>query len=564
MYGLRPYGTLAYGEPADPADAVTLLVAEAFLEATGTYSVYVATEEFITEAGDEPSRTPFDGTLGQPLRMTRSINGDGFSGFIQTHGEMIIANADGAYDWLPEYYALDGRDQEIRLGVPGEPYKNWLTIFKGTAASLHITEDEFQIDLQDYGYKLDVPLQENTYAGTGGMEGGADLAGKRKPITLGYAGNVTPVLVQANMQLYQIHDGQVQAIPAVYANAVALTPGADHATPAALLAATITSGHYHTCLAAGLFRVNFLLDGNVITADVQGDASGEGFVSTVADIVRRVAAPHLDSADGEPLYELLAWDNDTEADVPFAWDDNDGVEQLLTWEDPVYQTSGLYEPAFARHATEYPYEMGYYFAQDDSSTVADALTRIVGFGAFIGFRRDGKLSIGSIATPNGPPVLRLDRIDIVDIRRERLPSGMSPPAWRWKIGYARNWRVQDSEVAGSVSDARRAFLAEETRFAVAESATIRNDHPFAGEREVGGYYRDAVDARAFGERLLALFSRSSSLYRLTIDERGFALEIGDVIHVTYPRFDLRTGRSLLVVEINEDAAAQRVEIVGWG
>lgn len=564
MYGLRSYGTLAYGESPDPSDAVTLLIAQTYVEASGSYSVYVATEEFITGSADEPANQPFDGTLDQPLRFTRSINRDGFSGFIQASGEMVIGNVDGAYDWLPEYYALDGREQEVRFGVEGEAYKDWVTIFKGTASDYHVDEEAFRIDLQDYGYKLDVPLQERLYAGTDGVEGGADLEGKRKPLAYGFVSNVTPVLLSAATQLYQVHDGVVHAIPDVYANGVALTVGADHPTAEALLAATIAGGHFHTCIAAGLFRINYLLDGNVVTADVEGDASGDGFVATVAGIVRRIASPHLDSADGEPLYELLAWDNDTEADALIAWDDEDGDEQTLTWEDPVYQTSGLYEPAFAQHAQAYPYEIGFYYSQDDTSSVADALTQVVGFGGYIGFRRNGKLTIGSVEAPAGPPVLRLDRIDVLDIRREKLPSGLSPPPWRWKVAYGRNWRVQDSEVAGSVSDARRAFLAEEVRVAVSESAGVRNDHPFAAEREIGGYFRHAVDARLVGSRLLALFSRSASLYRLTIDERGFALEIGDVIHLTYPRFDLRNGRSLLVVEITEDAAQQTVEIVGWG
>ncbi|MDX3973306.1 hypothetical protein [Shinella sp.] len=563
MFGIRPFGPLPFGAAPVAADAPTIVIAEAQVVITGEYSVYVSTREFITGSTDEPARQPFDGTLEQPLRFQRSINGDGFSGFIQGQGSMVIDNVDGAYDFLPQFYALDGRDQEVRFGVEGEPYRNWITIFAGTASDFHVDEDSFSVDLQDYGYKFDVPLQSNTYAGTGGVEGGTDLVGKRKPLAYGYVSNGTPVLVSASVQLYQVHDGSLHAIAAVYANGVALTFGADHPDAASLLSATVGDGYFDTCLAAGLFRIDFLLDGDVITADIEGDAADGAFVSTVSGIVRRIASRFLQTSS-EPVYELLAWDNDGAGDVPIVWDDEDGNAQFLTWQDPAFRSSALYEPAFARHATQYPFEVGHYFAQDDTSSVADALSRIAGYGNFIGFRRDGKLTIGRIGAADGPPVLRIDRIDIMDVRREKLPPGLSPPPWRWKIGYGRNWRVQDSEVAGSVTADRRAFLAEELRYAMAESAAVKNDHPFAQEREVGGYFRDKDDAQTEGNRLLALFSRSASLYRLTIDERGFGVDVGDTVHVTFPRFDLGNGRSLIVVEINEDAGLGQTVLLGWG
>jgi len=42
------------------------------------------------------------------------------------------------------------------------------------------------------------------------------------------------------------------------------------------------------------------------------------------------------------------------------------------------------------------------------------------------------------------------------------------------------------------------------------------------------------------------------------------LDLGDVIEVTYPRWDLSNGKLMTVVEINEDAAAMRFEVVAYG
>ncbi|MFC3074861.1 hypothetical protein ACFOHH_17250 [Shinella pollutisoli] len=525
MFGVRPFGNLSFGACPDPADWPTVFIGALEFTISTEYRIYAATEEWITGSDDIPADQPFSGALAQPLQFQRSIVGsDGFSGFVQGQGELVISNADGSYDFLPQFYALDGRDQQVRMGRADLPFRQWHVVFTGTATDSHIDETDFRISLQDYGYKLDVPLQARTYGGGGGIDGGADLAGKRKPRCLGYVSNLTPVLVRAQAQLYQVNDGPVRAVTAVYANGAPLGFAGDYSSAQELLAISIPEGRYATCLAEGLFRIRFLLDGEVITCDVEGDASGSGFAGTVGQVVRRILS----------LATVIA--------------------------DP----DGLYLPSFAAYDAAYGRDCGYYADQNSSATVSEVLSLLVGFGGYIGFRRNGKLQIARFASPAGPPMMRFDDTHIRDIRREKLPSGLSPPPWRWRVGYGRNWTVQDSDVAGSVPAARRAFLKEEVRFAVAESNGVRTNHPFAQEREVGGYLRREADALAEAQALLAMHAAPASLYRLSLDAQPFGLEIGDDVLVTFPRFDLAAGRLLVVVEINENAAEDAAEIVGYG
>ncbi|GAB5506692.1 MAG: hypothetical protein Rhirs2KO_18550 [Rhizobiaceae bacterium] len=523
MFGVRKFGTLPFGRYPDPAGGYMSVIVRHDVSLKTTYEIFVATREFITTGDDDPADQPFSGMLDQPLNFRRSILGsDGISGFLHGQGEMVMKNG-GEFDFLPQFYALDGRDQEIRMGRTDLNYANWFTIFKGTATSFHVDEAEFRIDLEDYRYKLDVPLHTTVYGGTGGVEGGDDLAGRRKPRAFGHLRNVTPVLVKANSQLYQINDGPVNAISAVYANGAALTAGSDHANSADLLAASIASGFFDTCLAEGMFRVNYLLDGDVLTCDVEGDTTGGSFAETIGAIVRRIVAGSTVMSD----------------------------------------PGDLYLPAFVAFEAAAPYQAGFYADHNDAISVAEALARLVGYGNFVGFRRTGKLEIAQFAAPASPPLMRFDDKDIVGIRRERLPDGIYPPPWRWRVAYGRNWTVQD-ELAGSVADNVRAFLAEELRYASAESAATKINHPFAQEREVGGYLRNEADAQSEANRLLALHASSSSLYRFTLDTRPFGLDVGDTVHVTYPRFDLSDGRLMRVVEINENAADDAAEIVGFG
>lgn len=526
-YGATPYGSLPYG-------AINLGEPQALLTGIGTmtvsfgFTIRVADKEFVTLADDMPANERFEGSLDQPLSFRRSIvQSDRFGGVVIGQGEIVIQNTAGDYDFLPQRYALDGREVEVRFGrvsrgAPVDDYADWYVAFKGTASGFHVDESELRVSLQDDSFRLEVPLQVNTYGGNGGIDGGEDLIGKPKPLCYGHVRNVSPPLVSPNHYLYQVHDGPVQAITAVYSRGVALTPGSNYATSALLLAASITSGQFATCLAEGMFRVNFVLDGEV-TADVDGDKTGGVFVETKADIIRRIISVAGGIGD-----------------------------------------AGLYLPAFDAFADAQPAPVGLWVDHNSTDLVYDAIAKLIGVGAWAGFRRDGLFEVGQFDAPSGAPYARFDKTDIIDLRRERLPTDLSPAPWRWRVPYAQNWTVI-AQPADSVSAAQRSFLAEEFRYAVSESEAIKVDHPMALERTVDGVsYRDQADAQTEANRLLDLYRRSASLYRITVGLIGMKLGIGKTIFVTYPRFDLAAGRLLRIVEINEDARARTVELLVYG
>jgi len=524
MFGRAPYGDAAYGDASQRPAGFTMFVG-AVLAVDFAYRIFVATRELVTVAADSPANQAFVGSLEQALRFRRSIvQQDGFGGFVVGQGELTVQNTDGAFDALPQSYALDGREVEVRHGRVGDRYADWFVAFKGVAADAHVDEAALTVPLQDYSFRLEAPLNANRYGGTGGADGGEDLAGKRKPRAFGFVENVAPPLVTPTSLIYQVNDGPVGAISAVYVRGMALTPGSNHASYAALAAATVSSGTFHTCLAEGFFRLNFVLEGEV-TADVEGDASGAGYVETRAGIVKRIVE--------------LATDIATDA-------------------------TGLYLPAFTAFEAADSAAVGWWADHNDGSSVADAIAQVIGAAAWAGFRRDGRFEAMRFSLPSGAPVWRFDKTLVRDIRRERLPSGLTPPPWRWRVPWGRNWTVI-SDPAGAVSEARRAFLAEEVRYAGAEAAAIKVDHPLALERTIGGAaYAEAAAAQAEADRLLALHRRSAAIYRMTFDLRPLVLNVGDVIEATYPRWDLAEGRLLRIVEIGEDAAAGEIEIVGFG
>lgn len=502
------------------------------LTTTFEYIIYVATQEFATEPDDALSSQPFRGTLQNPLsNFRRSIlSGEGIGAFTSGDGQLVIDNTDAFYDFLIQQYTVDGRDIVVKIGRIGDPYDEYFIIFKGTASDWNIDESTVSVSLRDNGYRLKVPAQPNLYGGTGGADGGADLASKRKPRAFGPVSNIEPPIVVPGLLIYQVNDGPVNAITAVYDRGVALTPGSNHATYALLAAATPLAGRFDTCLAEGFFSLGSTPAGT-ITADVQGDKTGGTYRTTSADIAR-----------------------------------------LLIGEAPeIIDPADVYGLSFDAVNTAQPAPIGYWLGPDDTPTIADVVADIMaGIGGWAGFRRDGRIELGIFMAPTGLPSARYDSTDILDIKREKLPASLSPPPWRWRVPYALNWTVQ-TDLAGGVSAARKAFVAVGDRLAEAQSLTVKNSRPLAQDPEpVRAYFAQQADAAAEAARRLAIYEVERALYRLTVPRGSLRRNLGEVIYVAFDRFDLVNGRLMTVVELNEnlqpptDDNIDTVEIVAYG
>ncbi|WP_099866074.1 hypothetical protein [Pararhizobium haloflavum] len=504
------------------------LMGSATLSSGMDNKLYAATTDYISRPTDRIANRLFIGTVRKAIRFQRSIVGAGdFLSYTFGLGEMELINAEQDYDYLIREYAIDGRRVTVKLGDANGPYDAFGTIFDGTATGWHVDEDSLFVDLRDFGYQLEVPAQPNTYGGEGDTDGGENIKGKRKPRAFGYCRNVTPAFLEPQKLLYQVNDGPVEEIVAVYARGVSLTKGVDHATVAQLLSADVVEGRFDTCEAVdGLFRISFANDAEkgAITCDVRGDKSGGVYVETADQIVRRLATETAE------------------------------VERLQ-------------ENAFTRVAAMQPAPVNLYIGPDDDIDVADACRAVMSsIGGWVGFRRNGYLEIGVLQAPeDGSPIASYDRIEIIEIIRQRLPDNIDPPPWRRRVGYARNWTLQDGDLAGSVTDERRAFLKEEYRVAEAKDDRIKTNHPQAQDPDLlEAAFDEEADALDEAQRLLVLWRRTRSLYSIRLKTQPFLLNLGDVIRITYPRWDLGAGKLLRVVSLDEDSEDNIVEVEAFG
>lgn len=228
-------------------------------EQTGAYgltTVYAASQGFISQATDTPSQTYFEGRLDVPLRFERSLIGQGEpAGQAATGwGDIEMLNSDGYYDSIVTGSAVDGRRVTVKVGAENFAYSDFGVIFDGTARGWEVDEDRVRLLVRDFGYKLEIPIQRDLYTGAGGLAGDANVVGRPKPLLYGKCLNVSAVMVDATQLLYQVHDGGLRSLDAVYDRGALLTPGTG----------------YSVDLATGSFTLSAMPAGE-ITVDAVGE-----------------------------------------------------------------------------------------------------------------------------------------------------------------------------------------------------------------------------------------------------------------------------------------------------
>lgn len=529
--GDAPIGDLAISD-IQAWEAFLLLAGTVSLQDAGVFRVTAATRAFITRPTDSPGNTPFLGTLHKSLRLDQSIIGSrGFGELSVGVGEIELINAEADYDDVVLNHAVDGRQVFISVGEligrEVQPYASFYPVADLTALSWHANAQILRIRLRDNSYQLEVPVQTSTYSGNGAYEGPQELAGQRIPRAFGAVSNITPAPVIPTELIYQVNDGPIEAVDAVYDNGVALTPTADYGA-AALRSVSLAPGEYATALSAGVFRLGGSPEGE-ITCDVRGDNDG-GYVDTTGGIVRRIAVTAAGYVDPDDL-ETVSFDlMDTLQGAP----------------------------------------VGYYLGHGSDETAAQVIGKLMGgIGGWAEHTRLGALAVKRFDAPGIVATAYYRDYDLVDLNREPLPQNLDPPPRRFRVPYARNW-TQQTQLAGSVlaDQARTAYLASPYSLAAtsdADAMAVLADHPNAPDPEpIDACFTMRADAQVEADRLFALYSPSRSLYRMQIKNRLFAHRLGETIHVTYPRFDLVDGRFLRIVEVIDDMDINETEIVAFG
>lgn len=200
-----------------------------------TRTLTYASKGFTSRPSETPANATFAPVITQPIDIKRTMfAGRATRGRATTAlGQLVLDNSDGALDDLAGY-AFDGRAVTVRSSTVYQPAypADFTPVIIGTIKGqpeLSVTDIRFTVRdrLADIAA---VPLQTTRYAGSNALPDGLegvpeDLGGKPKPVCFGVVKNVPAPCVNTSKLIYQVNDGAVDSIDAVYDRGVPITNG---------------------------------------------------------------------------------------------------------------------------------------------------------------------------------------------------------------------------------------------------------------------------------------------------------------------------------------------------
>lgn len=497
-----------------------------------------STHPFTTTPADSPADTPYYSDLTQATDASRNMWAPGTTQgqSRRSFSNARIRNGNRRWDVLFDY-AFDLRTAVVRCGpvtatLLSEHTAQTLVIDRQPTATL----DAIEFVLRDNAQRLSKPLQQNKYAGTNvlpnGVEGtNSDIGGKEKSWIFGQVKEWPVVFVNTAKLIGQVHDGALDYWPACYDKGIPLTFAGFYASQAELEndALQPAAGHFKVWLAGGMCRLGSSPVG-VVTADVTVGASP-------AD---RTAAKGMEAVWLKAGYDpseilasdLTALDAANSAEIAF------GVNDATIGE-----------------------------------AVCDQIAATI--GGWWGVNLAGLLRVQQVGKIEGTAVATFTEHSSPK-RSLQLESTADPergtPLKALTLQYARNYTTQTDPAAG-VSDARRAYVAQQYRQVVVENAAVATTYLNAAAPTRQSLFVYEADALAEATRVLQF--RSVERFRFTITvfySRAFAAtDLGDLVGLNFPAFGLplygnQEGRLFRVLGIapNTGAVPATITFNLWG
>lgn len=512
-HGMRPHGTLARVPTS--------------LETTETLR--------FSDLGyvDEGHR-PYHPLVTQAFDVDRgiSLTSDALGG-TSTFGSITLIN-DGSLDGVITQWPTDHLPVRILSGEKTHdrergiwidpPRADLQPVFGGLGSLWQPGRRSLTIPLLGALSWLSVGLVSRIYGGAGGLDGDSNVLGQTMPILRGTALNLTPVLIDAANDVYQVSDGPAH-ISALYEGgfaggiAFAGTVSNLYAQSPAPGTYLIQSGQTGTWIRLGTKPVYG------ITVDAFGSFPSGAAPTSILDILRQML-----------LEDFLL----PEAYLDTGWDTVSGLA---------------------------PWAGGWFWSGTDAVTGQDVVrTLLSGLGLSIVSTRTGTLLPIQLAVPwfGQDPDLILTADQITEIEPVALDTSLSPPTWRWRIGWGHNFTVQTtgSGLHPQAPSDRQAVIATSDRYAVWARTSLRSRWRVPNDpAPVVTALSDITSASSIAESHGQLWGDLRTLWAVTVPaDVAWKVDLGSYIAIQAPVPGLTAQTRGLVVSEHARAGEATVTL----
>jgi hypothetical protein len=440
---------------------------------------------------------------------------------------------------------FDGYIQEVRIWSAGRSAAQVRNLRHRSLTATEITAETTLKQYTKYAEGTGTTIGDSATGGTNGtlngtatwhrsLEGDSDLEGEVKPWAGGKVWHAPAKLIHVADRTYQIHLATTHTdAPTVYEGGSAITAGTTYTDFKTFAAATTTAAQVDVLRTANGTYVRLGSNpSKPVTVVFKGDASGSGYVSDAASLVKRIVTtlppyPLVDPDDIDSgSFTALTADNGAEVGV---WIDS---------EQPILQP------------------------------VNELLASV---GALGWFTAGGLFKVKRFEGVSGSSVTTFDERSIVSVDA----AVSSLPAWTVKLGFQRVYHVLDvSQFTGSVVGTNAQKLLEVPyRYAIRRNEATLTAHRRAEVRVEESLLTTRADAEAEAERRLGILDADPDEprgWRVEVWNSGIEVDFLDVVTLSYrdldgdgieqERFGWADGKDALVMSIQGNGPTVMMEI----
>lgn len=443
---------------------------------------YLSNKGYVTGAGETPANTNYAPVIAGGVKFTESLSLDGAVSL--SFGDIEVENITGSRDsWLDDIWT--NRAANIYIGDVRWPRSEFRPIFSGLVVGIDSKNmGRLNLKLGDKLQRLNTTVSEVKLLGSTAKQN--DLI----PLCFGECHNISPLLVDASVNEYQVHNGPIEGIIEVRDNGVPVL--------------------FTAFLDTGKFRLTAQPVG-VVTASVQGDKPVT-YVNDIASLIRRLVTGYGIAAKQFTLAEL-----DT--------------------------------ASFAAFTASNPQPVGL-FLKDRANVLECANKLAASVGGRLYVNRAGKLALLIVTLPR-PTAGRL--VGISDMVERSLSLSQYPTVEAGtKLGYCRNYTVQDNIQTGIPQEHVGMFKEEWLTVTRTDSVAAIDYVTYTEPPIEETLLLTAADATAEANRRLDMACTQRKVFRYTGFAHLMLEELGSTQTLAHPRFGLSAGIRGQIISLATD------------
>jgi hypothetical protein len=413
------------------------------------------------------------------------------------YGDIQLDNTNGIRDELLTYVWAN-KPIKVYIGDASWPKLNFYQIFNGYVNDIESRDrNTLNLILVDRLQQLNVAVTDVLMGGTGASKD------QLKPLCFGECFNITPVVSDSSTLTYQVHNGPIEDVIEVRDSG---------------LQVNIDQTTLQQDLNAGIFKLKASPFG-VITASVQGGRYG----SPTATYSSKVATV---------------------------------IQNLLLNYGKTVSANDIDTTSFTENNTQ---DVGVYLTQREN--LLDICQKLAnGCGLSLTTNLEGKFKLVKLKVDETSG--EQHSVSASDMQEKSLTIGQKVPVKGGiKLGYCKNWTVQTSGLAAAIDpDAGTIFGRDYYTISVKDTEVLNRYNQTAEQPLQESLLISNVNATAEANRLLTIYKTPRFVYTATYYAHLLVCELGDLVKITHPRFDLDNGKIGTAVSIQRDWLNGRVTI----